>query len=101
MLFECVSMPSLCHSLYIWQALDFIDSKKFKANNFLTILGVTLCVPALERIGIGADIFRQERICVEGSSCRWPAMGGPSVNAHTISGDKVNRVRQKYVGNQT
>jgi len=75
------------HVLFLSPVLAFTDSKRFKDNYSLWSVCATLCVLALERVGRGADIFKVERIGVEETACRWPALGGP----YMISGDKVNR----------
>lgn len=79
------------HVLFLSPILAFTGSKRFKDNYSLRSVCATLCVPALGKVGRGIDVFKEKRIGVEESACRWPALGGPSGNAHMISGDKVNR----------
>lgn len=52
------------------------------------MLLTTLCVPTLGEVRRGADIYKEERISVKESACRWPALGGPSGSALMISGEK-------------
>lgn len=93
-----VLMSSACRPFYIWQILASIHSKKLKDNYSITSLSELLCSDS-GKSWVGAHIFRQERICIEESSCQWPATGGPSGSA--LRWQSQQTVRQKHVGNQT
>lgn len=80
-----VLMSSSCCPFYIWQILSSVDSKKLKDNYSITSLSELFVCSDSGKSWIGTHIFRQERICIEESSCKRPAMGGPSSSQVTKS----------------
>lgn len=85
--------------LFLLSILSSMDSKKLKDNYSITSLSELFVCSDSGKSWTGTYIFRQERICIEESSCKRPDMGGPSSSA--LRWQSQQTVRQKYVGNQT